>query len=74
MMRYLLVERIKELESNGNRCASCSSSLNAEEYVLMFGRSEIKKKAYFCGLDCMEYFFASLRDITSKGLTAEQPS
>ena len=74
MVKYLVSERIKELESNGNRCATCSSALNAEEYVLMFGRNEIRKKAYFCGLDCMEYFFSHLREITTKSLTTEQPS
>ena len=74
LLKYLLSERIKELESNGNRCATCSSALNAEEYVLMFGRNEIKKKAYFCGLDCMEYFFSHLREITSKSVAQEQPS
>ena len=74
MLKYLVSECIKELESNGNRCATCSSALNAEEYVLMFGRNEIKKKAYFCGLDCMEYFFSHLREITMKSLAREQPS
>lgn len=74
MMKYLVSERIKELESNGNRCATCSSALNADEYVLMFGQAEIKKKAYFCGLDCMEYFFSHLREMTAKSLAREQPN
>ena len=60
-------EKIKELEKqHGGICATCSNDLdpyNSNSYTIMFGQEDFKKKASFCGLDCLEYFLAHLKKI-----------
>ena len=60
-------EKIKELEKRHEKnCATCSNSLdpyNTNSYTVMFGQEDFKKKASFCGLDCLEYFLMHLKKI-----------
>jgi len=62
-------EKIKEREkSHAKDCATCSNSLdpyNTNCYTIMFGPDDFKKKASFCGLDCLEYFLINLKQIKS---------
>jgi hypothetical protein len=39
-------------------CSVCGNNVNEDCLVLIFGdpRSELRRKAHFCGTDCMEYF------------------
>jgi spore cortex formation protein SpoVR/YcgB (stage V sporulation) len=39
-------------------CATCGNAVNEDCLVLIYGdpRISIRKKAHFCGTDCMEYF------------------
>ncbi|MBL7056544.1 hypothetical protein ISS07_06530 [Candidatus Woesearchaeota archaeon] len=58
-------EKIKDLErKHNNDCSTCSNNLdpyNPNSYTLMFGPEDFKKKASFCGLDCMEYFVSNMK-------------
>ena len=58
-------EKIKEREkSHAKDCATCSNSLdpyNINSYTIMFGPEDFKKKASFCGADCLEYFLIHLK-------------
>jgi len=60
-------EKLKEHErSHANDCATCSNSLdpyNTHSYTLMFGPEDFKKKASFCGIDCLEYFITNLKEL-----------
>tara|TARA_Y100000310_G_C20540214_1_gene742881 strand:- start:702 stop:1028 length:327 start_codon:yes stop_codon:yes gene_type:complete len=60
-----LQEKLKEHEKkHANDCSTCSNSLdpyNMNSYTIMFGPEDFKKKASFCGLDCMEYFLINLK-------------
>jgi hypothetical protein len=39
-------------------CSTCGNSVDEDCLVLIFGDPKIgvRKKAHFCGLDCLEYF------------------
>mgnify|MGYP001299537363 CR=1 FL=1 len=57
--------KIKEHEKkHAADCATCSNDLkpyNSNNYTIMFGSEDFKKKASFCGLDCLEYFLINLK-------------
>ena len=69
-VKLLLEEKIKKkLREHERTCTTCSNSLNfysASNYTLVFGPDDFKKKASFCGLDCLEYFTIMLRDVKRK--------
>ncbi len=66
-LKKLLEERIKKkLKEHEKICATCSNNLNfykTNNYTLVFGPDDFKKKASFCGLDCLEYFILKLKDM-----------
>ena len=69
-IKRLLQDRIKKrLKEHEKICATCSNTLNfynTSSYTLIFGPDDFKKKASFCGLDCLEYFIIKLKDMKSK--------
>ncbi len=64
-------DKIKEHEKkHASCCATCSSSLdpyNTNNYTIIFGPEDFKKKASFCGLDCLEYFLIKLKQMKGAG-------
>ena len=66
-LKKLLEEKIKKrLKEHEKTCATCSNNLNfykTNNYTLVFGPDDFKKKASFCGLDCLEYFMIKLKDM-----------
>jgi len=60
-------EQIKEHERKHSAfCATCSNTLdhyNPNNYTIIFGREDFRKKASFCGLDCLEYFLIKLKQM-----------
>jgi len=69
-VKRLLEERIKKkLKEHEKVCATCSSQMNfykTNNYTLIFGPDDFKKKASFCGLDCLGYFIIKLKDMKTK--------
>ena len=69
-LKKLLEQRIKQkLKEYEKICATCSNNLNfynSSNYSLLFGPDDFKKKASFCGLDCLEYFIIRMRDMRMK--------
>ncbi|MBS3095847.1 hypothetical protein J4480_00235 [Candidatus Woesearchaeota archaeon] len=69
-LKRLLEENMKKkLKEHEKACATCSSQLNfykTNNYTLVFGPDDFKKKASFCGLDCLEYFIIKLKDMKTK--------
>ena len=59
-VKKLLEEKIKKkLKEHEKTCATCSNDINfynTNNYTLVFGPDDFKKKASFCGLDCLEYY------------------
>lgn len=61
-----LKKKMREFEKN---CTICSSELrfyNRSNYTLVFGPDDFKKKASFCGLDCLQYFINHLKDFNKE--------
>lgn len=70
--KTIISKRIKEIESNGSKtCSACGNLINpyfTEEYSLVFGPADFKKKTSFCGIDCLEYFFVNLKKMSKRKL------
>ena len=69
-LKRLLEQRIKEkLKEHEKVCATCSNDLDfykINNYTLVFGPDDFKKKASFCGLDCLGYFIIKLKEMKAK--------
>ena len=69
-LKKLLEEKIKrKLKEHEKICATCSNDINfyrTNNYTLIFGPDDFKKKASFCGIDCLEYFITKLKYLNSK--------
>lgn len=69
-LKRLLEEKIKKkLKEHEKICATCSNDLDfykTNNYTLVFGPDDFRKKASFCGLDCLEYFMIKLKDMKAK--------
>jgi len=69
-LKRLMEEKIrKKLKEHERTCATCSNTLNfykSSNYTLIFGPDDFKKKASFCGLDCLEYFTTKLKELKEK--------
>ena len=52
--------RHKDICSN---CAALVDKTNPNTYTLIFGPHDLRKKATFCGMDCMESFLSSIKEI-----------
>ena len=72
-IKQMISNKLKEITSTESRtCGTCGSSVNlrvANEFTLLFGPPELKKRVSFCALDCMEYFTRSLKSLTVKKIT-----
>jgi hypothetical protein len=70
-IKKLVDEKISDLENKNLKvCATCGNQINlltTRNYSLIFGPPDLRKQAYFCALDCLEYFVQNL-----KGLDKEQ--
>ena len=68
--KKLLEEKIKrKLKEHEKICATCSSEISfyrTSNYTIIFGPDDFKKKASFCGLDCLEYFIQKLKGMKAK--------
>lgn len=65
-LKALVDSKIKEIEREEVKmCAVCGTPINPhfiDDYSLVFGRYDFKKRAFFCGLDCLDFFIAKLKD------------
>ncbi len=64
-IKKLVDSQIQEIEKKEvKKCATCGAELNpyyVDDYTLTFGRRDFRKRAYFCGLDCLNYFLEKLK-------------
>jgi len=55
IQRY--IDRKKEFfKLKDKTCPVCGNMVQDDCFVLIFGEASIRKKAHFCGVDCMDYF------------------
>ena len=69
-------DQIKEHEKKHSLfCTTCSNDLdyyNTNNYTIIFGPEDFRKKASFCGLDCLEYFMIKLKQIKGEGKNSKE--
>ena len=62
--------KLKEINITESRtCSSCGNNVNlrvTNEFTLIFGTAETKRRVSFCALDCMEYFTQNLKRLSAK--------
>ncbi|MBI2145634.1 hypothetical protein HYU18_04935 [Candidatus Woesearchaeota archaeon] len=72
LIKQLVAGKIKEINDSQTRvCATCGGTVNLSvnhEYTLIFGPKDFKKRASFCAVDCLEYFFIQLKQLSEKRL------
>jgi hypothetical protein len=58
----LIKKNLSQLEENfpEKTCPVCGSSIKTPAYVLEFGPDDFRKRANFCGLDCLSFFVTKL--------------
>ncbi|MEM1988393.1 MAG: hypothetical protein QXS41_00945 [Candidatus Woesearchaeota archaeon] len=61
----LIDSKIEKFEESNKFCAVCGSPISEidEPFVLLFGKRGIRKKAYFCGSDCLNYFLNNYNNL-----------
>lgn len=51
------IDRKKEFfKIKDKTCPVCGNNVNEDCFVLIWGEPSIRKKAHFCGIDCLKYF------------------
>jgi hypothetical protein len=71
-IKRMVDARIKELETSSKKCcATCGTDVATENssYTLVFGPSDLRKKATCCGMDCFEQFIAKLKQFEGKSVS-----
>ncbi len=59
---HKFIERKKEFFKIKDKiCPVCGNGVNEDCFVLTFGSPELRKKAHFCGVDCLEYFLKKFK-------------
>ena len=66
-LKKLVEGKIKEHQKNHDVvCSACSAEIDkysTNNFTLLFGPEDFKKKATFCGVDCLQYFLGQLKKI-----------
>lgn len=66
-LKNLVREMVKENEKKNNgHCVICGEKINQldiNNYTLLWGPEDFKKKASFCAIDCLKYFLTKLEDV-----------
>ena len=76
VLKQMVSNKIKEINESQTRvCATCGGAVNLSvnhEYTLIFGPKDLKKRASFCAVDCLEYFFTQLKHLSEKRLQSSK--
>jgi hypothetical protein len=66
----LVQQKIKEQEiAHKQICSYCGNELDPNSihnYTMVFGPYDFRKKATFCGVDCMESFLNNMKQLHNK--------
>lgn len=60
-LNKVITKRMKEFEVDYSEkfCPVCGGEIGEDSYVLEFGKSYLRKRAHFDGIDCLSYFINS---------------
>ncbi len=73
----MIDDKIRE-ETNKHQdcCCICNNQMdpyNVNNFTLVFGPADLRKKASFCAVDCLEYFLKNLKEMRTEQKTTEIP-
>ncbi len=69
----LINKRIEELSPTKSKtCPVCGAEIKNDNYTLIFGPEDFRKKASFDGRDCLEYFLYKLKKQEEKTKKKEE--
>ncbi len=59
----LIKQRIMQFDKGRKICPICYKTIAEydEHFTLTFGPNDFRKKASFCGLDCMQFFISKIK-------------
>ena len=61
--RLINIRLQEKKEADFNKvCPVCQSQIGEENLTLIFGPEELRKKASFCAIDCLEYFLNKIKE------------
>ena len=64
-LKKFIEQKLRHFETTHEKtCSVCYNLLephSMHNYSLVFGPDDFKKKASFCGLDCLQYFLENLK-------------
>jgi len=52
------LSEVREVKYSSKQCPICGGVINSEAFVLEFGKSYLRRRAFFDGVDCLEYFIS----------------
>ncbi|MFA5796926.1 MAG: hypothetical protein WC916_02735 [Candidatus Woesearchaeota archaeon] len=68
IQKYL--DRKKEFyKIKGKQCPVCDNHVEEDCFVFIWGEPSLRKKAHFCGIDCLEYF---ITNVIKKSITKQK--
>ncbi len=66
-LKRIVEQKIRQYETTHEKtCSVCYNDLepySLHNYTLVFGPDDFKKKAGFCGMDCLQYFLENFKNI-----------
>lgn len=60
-MKNLIEKRLERFKNLNKVCPVCNTPVEEEGFTLIFGPEDLKKKATFDAIDCLEYFLYKMR-------------
>lgn len=61
-VQHLVGKRLESYERRQTMCPVCNNDPGESGFTLIFGPADFRKKATFCGQDCLEYFLGKLKE------------
>ena len=77
LKEFISAEITKRNKHHSTFCTTCGIEIeeqNSDSTTLVFGPADFRKKATFCGKDCLEYFLKTLTDRKKGHITDAQTS
>lgn len=59
----------EETHKHEQYCCICNNKIDpysVNNFTLVFGPADLRKKASFCALDCLEYFLKNLKELKAE--------
>lgn len=67
----------EEMKKHEVQCSICNERIDpfsVNNFTLIFGPDDLKKKATFCAMDCLEYFLNNLKELRTEANPNQKPS